>query len=133
MKGDQRFGKHERLRLREDFARVFALRCSAGNGLLVIYVAGNGLRWSRLGVSVSRRLGNAVMRHSITRRIREAFRLQKESLPAGLDIVCVAKAPACDRVTDISASLRDLAEKAAQKLARRTSGDSGTGKRDHDE
>ena len=128
MQDDQRFGKHEHLRLREDFARIFAMRCSASNGLLVIYVAGNGLRWSRLGVSVSRRLGNAVMRHSITRRIREAFRLQKELLPIGLDIVCVAKAPACDRTNDVSASLRVLAAKAAQKLAKRNSCDSSAEK-----
>ena len=61
------------------------------DALLIVYVAANGLAWSRLGISVSKRVGKAVQRNYVRRRIREAFRSMKADLPTGLDIVCIAR------------------------------------------
>ena len=92
----QRFLKREHLRLRRDFARVLGGKCKAADAVLVVYAARNDLTWSRIGISVSKRIGNAVRRHYVKRRIREAFRKSKADLPCGLDIVCVARPPAAD-------------------------------------
>ena len=114
MADDRRFDRKERLRLRSDFARVFSRKCSAGDAGLVVYVADNGLAWSRLGLSVSKRIGKAVQRNYVRRRIREAFRTCKIDLPTGLDIICVARRKAVDPRYDLAASLRALVIKATQ-------------------
>ena len=88
---DRRFQKQERVRLRSEFDRIYAQRRSASNELLTVYVCENGLAWSRLGMSISRKVGGAVVRNLIRRRIREAFRKNKSALPTELDIVCVVK------------------------------------------
>lgn len=123
MAGDQRFRKSERLRLRRDFARVFAAKCSRADSALVVYVALNGLEWSRLGLSVGKRVGKAVSRNYVRRRIREAFRTQKGELPKGLDIICVARPQAADARFDLARSLRTLLVKAAHRLAQDTNAD----------
>jgi len=107
----ERFLKRERLRLRRDFARVLSGKCKAADAVLVVYAARNDLTFSRIGISVSKRLGNSVRRHNIKRRIREAFRKSKADLPGRLDIVCVAKPAAAGE--DVAASLRKLIVKAA--------------------
>ena len=114
-KTNQRFRHCERLRLRTDYDRVFRARRSSGDGVLVVYVADNGLAWSRLGLSVSRRVGNAVTRHYVRRRIREAFRLSKDTLPKGLDIICVAQVGAAEPGADFLDSLRELIHRAERR------------------
>ncbi len=115
MQLDERFRPAERLRRKADFDRVFASRRSAADDVLVVYVADNGLAFSRLGVSVSKRIGNAVRRHYVRRRVREAFRRNKRELSAGLDIVCVAKPPAANRRVDVAGALLALAARAASR------------------
>ncbi len=114
-KPDQRFPRRAHLRQRRDFDRVFAQRCSAADDVLVVYVAPNDLTWSRLGISVSRRIGNAPRRNYARRRIREAFRRQKTLLPLGIDIVCVAKNGAANKRKDVAASLRELLARATSR------------------
>ena len=121
--GDQRFRRSERLRLRKDFARVFAAKCSQADGALVVYVARNDLEWSRLGLSVSKRVGKAVRRNYVRRRIREAFRTQKGELPKGLDIICVARTKAADARCELAHSFRTLVVRAARALAQDTNAD----------
>ncbi|MFQ5462574.1 MAG: ribonuclease P protein component [Phycisphaerae bacterium] len=116
---DQRFRRRERLRQREDFARVFAAKCTASDRQLVVYVAANELDWSRLGRSVGRRVGNAIQRNRVRRWIREAFRTQKGGFPEGLDIVVVAKPQACADAAAVIEGLPGLIKKAARKLDRR--------------
>lgn len=116
--GDQRFRRTERLRLREDFARVLAAKCSQADSALVVYVAPNDLAWSRLGCSVSKKIGNAVQRNYVRRRIREAFRTQKHDLPRGLDIICIARTKASDKSWDLAQSLRTLVAQGARRMAR---------------
>ena len=55
----QRFPTHERLRKRGDFARVYERRCSASDGLILVYVAASDLAYPRIGLSVSRKVGGA--------------------------------------------------------------------------
>jgi ribonuclease P protein component len=88
---NERFRRRERLRGRRNFARVFQRRCSAGNSHLVVYVARNDLEYARLGIIVSRKLGNAVARARVRRRIREFFRRTKQQIPVGYDYTCIAK------------------------------------------
>jgi len=109
---DLRFRKRERLRKRSDFARVYAARRAASDPFLVVYVLENGLTWSRLGLSVGKRVGGAVRRNRIRRRLREAFRKNKADLPTGLDIICVAKPAANTEEAVLARSLRDLAARA---------------------
>jgi ribonuclease P protein component len=112
---DQRFRPHERLRRKADFDRIFAARRSAGDALMAVHLAPNGLAWSRFGVSISKHLGNSVLRHAVRRRLREAFRRNKAALPAGFDMVCVARRGATERGCDFVDSLLKLTERAAHR------------------
>ena len=60
-------------------------------GNLLILWRMNGLAFSRLGITVTKRIANAVGRNRVKRRVREAFRTAGENLPSGLDLVVVAK------------------------------------------
>jgi len=113
---DNRFPKQYRMRTMADFRRVFQHRCAARQGPLLVLAAPNGLEHPRLGLSVSRKLGKAVVRNRWKRLIREAFRLSRPQLPAGLDLLVVA----CDNnppeFKELLALLPRLAHRAARKL-----------------
>ena len=117
MRKDERFRKVERLGKRDDFARVYAGKCRAGDDLMVIYAAPNDLPFTRIGISVSRKAGIAVRRSYIRRRIREAFRRNKDQLPQGVDLICIARQKAGDKGVDVTASLIRLANRAAKRCA----------------
>jgi ribonuclease P protein component len=63
------------------------------NELLVLCTLGNDLSYSRVGISVSGRIGNAVTRNRIKRQLREAMRLRMDSIKAGWDLIFVARYP----------------------------------------
>jgi ribonuclease P protein component len=84
--------REQRLRSAADFARV---RERAPRGwshpLLVLYAAPNDLPQTRVGITVSRRVGKAVVRNRVRRRVREAARLVLPRLCTGYDLVFVAR------------------------------------------
>ncbi len=85
-----------RLRKRADIERVRALKRSWAHPLLVLYVAPNDLGITRIGVSVSRKVGSAVVRNRVKRRIREAARLRYEELVQGYDLLFIARPAAAE-------------------------------------
>lgn len=77
-----------------DFQKVYKTGKSYANKLLVMYVMPADRPDSRIGISVSKKVGNSVVRHHITRLLRESFRLNKDKIKTGLDIVVVARVTA---------------------------------------
>lgn len=78
-----------------DFQKVYRTGKSYANKLLIMYVMKTGEeRPSRIGISVSKKVGNSVVRHHVTRLVRESFRLNEDKVKTGLDIVVVARAAA---------------------------------------
>ncbi len=116
--GDRRFRKAEHLRRPEDFRRVYARRCAASDAWLLVQACPNGLAWTRLGLSVSRKYGGAVARNRLRRLYREAFRLSKRDLPAGLDLVLIPRSPNEPELEALKQSLVNLVKQAARRLAR---------------
>ena len=80
-----------------DFQTVYKKGKSYANKYLVMYVLENNTQENRLGISVSKKVGNSVVRHRITRLIRESYRLQESNFQNGLDIVVVARTNAKER------------------------------------
>lgn len=81
----------------KDFQIVYKKGKSYANKYLVMYVLKNNTEENRLGISVSKKVGNSVVRHRITRLIRESYRLQESKFQNGLDIVIVARANAKEK------------------------------------
>ena len=79
-----------------EFREVYRKGKSYANQLLVMYVLPTEKKETRIGISVSKKVGNSVVRHHITRLIREVFRLRRNSLKEGLNIIVVARAAAKD-------------------------------------
>ncbi len=119
---DRRFRRRHSVRRRDDFARIFAHKCSAGSARLVVYVAPNGLQWCRLGLSVGKRVGNAVRRNRVRRRIRESFRVLKAEIPLGFDVVVVARTGADELHSELPDLLRRLIIKAVRPRTGKATG-----------
>lgn len=82
------------LKKTRDFQNVYRRGRSYANRLLVMYVLENGLPSNRVGISVSKKVGNSVVRHRLTRLVRENYRLREEMFHSGWDIVVVARVSA---------------------------------------
>ena len=88
---DRSFGPEWRVRSRRDFAAIHAARVRCESGPMLVYALPNDLGHLRIGLSVGRRVGNAVVRNRVKRRIREAFRLHRSEWPAGYDLLVVVR------------------------------------------
>lgn len=98
------------LKRNKDFQEVYKKGTSKANRYLVMYIYENGLSSNRLGISVSKKVGNSVVRHRLTRLIRESYRLNEEMFNSGLDIVVVVReAAASAKFDEIQKSLLHLA------------------------
>ena len=74
-----------------DFQIVYKNGKSYANKLLIMYVYATGNQDTRIGISVSKKVGNSVVRHHFARLIREIFRLHRDSIDSGLDIIVVSR------------------------------------------
>ena len=81
----------ESLKKNKDFQKVYKKGKSYANKYLVMYVLKNDLEKNRIGISVSKKVGNSVIRHHLTRLIRESYRLHEDVFDNGLDIVIIAR------------------------------------------
>lgn len=86
-----KYANFETLRNNNDFKAVYSAKRSYANRLLVVYILENGTDTNRIGVSVSRKVGNSIVRHRLARLIRESFRLHSDEVLRGFDIVIVAR------------------------------------------
>ena len=86
----------ESLKKNDQFREVYKRGKSLANKYLVIYVLENNLEINRLGISVSKKVGNSVVRHHLARLVRESYRLHEDMFNSGLDIVIVARNNAKD-------------------------------------
>ena len=100
------------LRQNHLFQRLYRKGKSAVGGLVVLYCRPNGTELNRVGVTVSVKLGCAVRRNRVRRRLREIYRLNEERFLPGFDIVVVA------RGRSVRADYRDL-EREYLRLAER--------------
>ena len=86
----------ESLKKNHDFKTVYKKGTSCADKFLVMYVRENQTSQNRLGISVSKKVGNSVVRHRLTRLVRESYRLHEEEFHRGLDIVVIARVRAKD-------------------------------------
>ncbi len=117
MTDDQSFPRAYRLTKAEDYRRVYQRKVFATDQVLVVNACPNQLDVPRLGLSVSRKVGNAVLRNRWKRLIREAFRRHRGELPCGIDYVFRPRRGAAADFQAISASLPGLARRVAKRLA----------------
>lgn len=98
------------LKKKRDFQNVYKNGVSYANKYLVMYVTENQIKKNRLGISVSKKVGNSIVRHRLTRLIRESYRLQEDKFKCGLDIVIIGRVSAKERkYADIESALIHLA------------------------
>jgi ribonuclease P protein component len=102
-----------------DFAKVFEKRLRAADGFLLVYAVQNNIGRTRFGVSVSRKVGGSVVRSSVKRLLREAFRLSQHELPGGLDLILIPQreAAAGAHLADYQKSLVELTRRLSRRLA----------------
>ena len=91
------------LKLNHIFRRLYATP-GQSTGLLVLYAKKNRIGQNRIGITVSKKLGGAVVRNRVRRRLREVYRLHEDCFLPGYDLVIVARSRAID------ASFQDLCD-----------------------
>jgi ribonuclease P protein component len=106
---------------RRDFELVFKEGLSAAAKYLVVYARPNELSWNRLGFSVSKKIGNAVIRNRVKRLLREAVREVLEGASHHYDFVIVAKKTAAE--AGLENFIREI-EKFLPKISHEKSSDS---------
>lgn len=87
----------ESLKKNKDFQRVYQRGASKANRYLVLYCLENNISKNRLGISVSKKVGNSVVRHHLCRLIREGYRLNEMLFRSGYDLVVVVRPSAKGR------------------------------------
>ena len=112
------FGKQDRVVKQRDFDRVHQGKWFAADRWLVVKGSENELGIPRLGLSISKRVGNAVVRNRWKRAIREAFRNGRGDIPAGWDFVVRPRKGARLNGVEIARSLRNLSRRLVRQHQR---------------
>ncbi len=100
------------LKLNHIFRRLYATQ-GVANGLLVLYARRNRLGINRIGITTGKKLGHAVVRNRVRRRLREVYRLNEAAFQPGWDIVVVARSKAVTAdFAGLTAGYLSLAKKA---------------------
>ena len=101
--------KTESLKSNFDFKKLYDNKNSYANKFLIMYIRENGTDSNRLGISVSKKVGNSVVRHRTTRLIRQSYLGLKDELPDGFHFVVIARSDAANKKQqDMDEALRHL-------------------------
>ena len=114
----ERFHSCDRLCHRLEFKRAFESRRSHSDDVLIVYACRNQLSYSRLGLTISRRYGSAIMRNAWKRRVREVFRRHRSDIPRGYDYVVLPKKGVVPNYHALARSLIRLLPRVAEKASR---------------
>ncbi|GAA0178228.1 ribonuclease P protein component [Clostridium sediminicola] len=107
--------KEEKIRKNRDFIRVYKRGKSFSNYVLVLYIYKNkqNVDLNRIGISVSKKVGNSVVRSRVKRLISEAYRINKDCLIEGYDLVFIARNSSKEKsFKEIESSVLKLLKKA---------------------
>ena len=77
-----------------EYRNIYNTVSGKAHGVIVMYVKDNGTDSNRLGISVSKKVGNSIVRHTFCRKIREIFRLNNYQTVQGKDIIVTARSRA---------------------------------------
>jgi ribonuclease P protein component len=110
-----RFPSRLRVKSRQDFDAVFARGKVIADATLVVQVLRDAECETRLGLSLSKKVGNSPVRNRWKRLIREAFRLNYPQLPAGYMLIIRPRKGAKPEFYSIQQSIRNLARRLARQ------------------
>ena len=113
-----RFRPHEHLRRPADFQAVYDRRRSAADGTLVVYARRTGCRTPASGCRCPRSSAGPCVRNRIRRLLREAYRLGRDELPAGFDLVLIPRPQEAYTLDAFRRSLGSWSQQAVKKIAR---------------
>jgi ribonuclease P protein component len=113
--------KEEKIRKNNEFRTVYRRGKSFSNQLLVLYIYKNKKELNRVGISVSKKVGKSVIRSRVKRLIGESYRLNKDSIKKGYDLVFIARTGSDDKsYVEIEKSLKNLFKRAGLLINEKT-------------
>ncbi len=119
------FGRALRLRGQTAFKKVHQGRLRRESGVLLVYAIPNERSFSRIGLAVNRRVGNAIRRNQIKRRIREAFRIHRHDWPLGYDWMVVVRPHQPHSIESYADTLQEITRRLDDACRRRKESNQG--------
>lgn len=105
------FPRSKRITSSRRFKAILARGLRAGEGMLVLYAAENNCDYARLGVSVGKSCGNAVVRNRLKRLLREVFRQSQDGIAAGFDYLIIVSPKRLNKHNDTSAGAKEAVKR----------------------